>query len=34
LTTESQRFTIATYCPATSEKIIMTATTEDIVCSC
>ena len=31
LTMESQRSTIATYCLATSEKTIMTATTEDIV---
>jgi len=31
LTTESQHSTIATYCPATSEKIIMETTTEDIV---
>jgi len=31
LTTENQRSTIATYYPVTSEKIIMNATTEDIV---
>ena len=31
LTTENQRSTIAMYYPATSEKIIMNATTEDIV---
>ena len=31
LTTELQPGTIQTYCPAISEKIIMTATTEDIV---
>jgi len=31
LTTENQRSTIAMYYPVTSEKIIMNATTEDIV---
>jgi len=31
LTLENQRFTIAMYCPATSEKTTMVMTTEDIV---
>ena len=31
LTQENQRSTIATYCPATSEKTTMVMTTEDIV---